>query len=356
METTTAEKTNLKALGEAELRAFAETQGQPGYRGRQLFNWIYGKGARSFAEMTSLPKAFRERLEAIATLERPRVANLRTASDQTAKALLTLSSGRQVETVLIPDLGEDRQARRLTVCVSSQVGCAMGCTFCATGQMGFHQNLTAGEIFDQVAMMNERAEARFGRKITNVVYMGMGEPLLNYENVLKSIELLTHEKALGLSPRRLTVSTVGLARRIKDLADDDPRVNLAVSLHAPTNEKRSQIMPVSRTEKTDLAALKDAIQYYTRETGRLVTYEYCLFRGVNDTDADAEALAEVTRWAPSKVNLLLYNPVRGLGFERTSEKQLDRFVGQLAARGVTVTVRRSRGQDIDAACGQLANA
>lgn len=355
METTT-QKTDLKTLNEAELEAFAEEQGQPSYRGRQLFNWIYGKGATSFGEMTSLPKAFRQRLGAVAALPRLRVADLQTASDQTTKALYTLPSGRRVETVLIPDLDEATgQARRLTVCVSSQVGCAMGCRFCATGQMGFQENLTAGQIYDQVYLMNELAEARFGKKISNVVYMGMGEPLLNYDGVLKSIALLTHEHTLGLSPRRLTVSTVGLARRIRDLADDDPRVGLAVSLHAPTNEKRSRIMPISESEKTDLAALKGAIQYYAETTGRLLTYEYCLFRGLNDTDADAEALAAVTRWAPSKVNLMLYNPVADLPFERPTEERLNAFIRQLTQRGVTVTVRRSRGQDIDAACGQLAD-
>ena len=256
--------------------------------------------------------------------------------------------------MLIPDVQDDGTARRLTVCVSSQVGCAMGCAFCATGLMGFQQNLTSGEIFDQVAAMNRLAEERYGRRITNVVFMGMGEPLLNYDAVLKGVEALTHADGMGLAARRITVSTVGLARRIRQLADDETRFGLAVSLHAPEDAKRSSIMPVNRRAATDLDALKEAIQHYTGKTGRPVTYEYCMFAGFNDGADDARHLARVARWAPSKVNLIMYNPVEGLGFRRTSERDLNRFIQVLVDEGVRVTVRRSRGQDIDAACGQLA--
>ncbi len=345
---------NVKALSLGELEALAQSLGQPAYRGRQLFQWLYGKGAASFEAMTNLPKSFRQTLDEIAVLDTVSRSALQTARDETAKGLFTLASGRQVEAVLIPDLEEDGTARRLTVCVSSQVGCEMACSFCATGLMGFQQNLTAGEIFDQVWQMNTLAQERYGRGITNVVFMGMGEPLLNYDNVLRSLDVLTHDDGFGLAPRRITVSTVGLARRIKQLADDRPRVNLAVSLHAPTDAKRSSIMPVNRAAATDLAALKDALRYYTRTTGRRVTYEYCMFHGFNDTADDARHLADVVAWAPSKVNLIMYNPVEGLGFSRTSEAGLNAFIRILVQRGVTVTVRRSRGQDIDAACGQLA--
>ena len=351
---TKAPPVNLKAMGRAELEAFVAAMGQPRFRGRQLFRWLYGRGAASFDEMTDLPKALRAELAHAATLARIELAKLQTASDQTLKALFTLPSGEHIETVLIPDIDDEGQARRLTVCVSSQVGCAMACSFCATGLMGFRQNLTPGEIFDQVWFMNERAQERFGRPLTNIVYMGMGEPLLNYDAVLQSVALLTDPDGLGLSPKRITVSTVGLARRIKQLADDETRFHLAVSLHAPTDEKRSSIMPVNRRARTDLMALKEAIQYYTRKTGRRITYEYCMFAGFNDTNDDARHLAKVVAWAPSKVNLIMYNPVEGLGFSRTSEGQLNRFISLLVERGVTVTVRRSRGQDIDAACGQLA--
>lgn len=345
---------DLKAMGPDDLTAFVEAMGQPSYRGQQLFNWIYGKGVDDFAAMSNLPKAFRAELADVATVSRIEAKQVQQAQDQTIKALYALPSGRQIETVLIPSIDARDEARRLTVCVSSQVGCAMGCHFCATGLMGFRENLAAGHIFDQVWAMNELTHERFGKPISNIVYMGMGEPLLNYDNVLKSVALVTHEKSLGLSPRRITVSTVGLARRIRDLADDGVRFNLAVSLHAPTNETRSSIMPVNTSEKTSLPALKEALQHYAAETGREITYEYCLFKGVNDSTEDARRLATITRWAPSKVNIIMYNPVQGLNFERTSEEQLDRFIQALVAEGVTVTVRRSRGDDIDAACGQLA--
>ena len=345
---------DVKALSREALEDLARTLGEPAYRGRQLFQWLYRQDATSFEAMTDLPKTLRATLADIAEIDTLTPDLLQTAQDETVKALFTLSSGRQVETVLIPDLDATGAAKRLTVCVSSQVGCAMACSFCATGLMGFQQNLTPGEIFDQVRFMNTLAQERYGRRITHVVFMGMGEPLLNYDNVLCSLDFLTHPDGFGLAPRRITVSTVGLARRIKQLAEDDVGCNLAVSLHAPTDAKRSRIMPVNRAAATDLTALRAAIQYYTNQTRRRVTYEYCLFRGVNDTEEDAAHLADVVAWAPSKVNLILYNPVPGLGFERTSEAQLHVFIRILVHRGVTVTVRRSRGQDIDAACGQLA--
>ena len=348
-------RVDLKTMDRAALRGFVTERGAPPYRGDQLFNWIYGKGVSDFGRMSNLPKRMRRDLQRDATVEDIEIVEQQQAADQTVKALFALSSGREAETVLIPDIDERGSARRLTVCVSSEVGCAMGCEFCATGQMGFRENLTPGAIFDQVWHMNEVAQEHFGRPVSNIVFMGMGEPLLNYDAVLDSISILTDEDSLNLSAQKITVSTVGLARRIKDLADDELRTNLAVSLHAPDNETRSRIMPVNEAEKTSLPALKEALQYYSRKTGRQITYEYCLFKGVNDSEADARRLAEVTRWAPSKVNLLMYNPVDGLNFERTSEAQLDGFVQVLVKEGATVTVRRSRGQDIDAACGQLAN-
>lgn len=352
---TAEDRVDLKTMGRAGLENFVAEHGEPRYRGEQLFHWIYGKGVSDFHRMSNLPKRMRRGLERQATVESIEIVDQQQASDQTVKALFELPSGRRAETVLIPDIDERGKARRLTVCVSSQVGCAMGCEFCATGLMGFRENLTPGAIFDQVWHMEGVARERFGRSVSNVVFMGMGEPLLNYDAVLKSIAILTDEDSLNLSAQKITVSTVGLARRIKDLADDQLSANLAVSLHAPDNETRSSIMPVNEAEKTSLPALKEAIRYYSRKTGRPLTYEYCLFRGVNDSEDDARRLAEIARWAPSKVNLLMYNPVDGLNFKRTSEAQLDRFIQVLVQEGVTVTVRRSRGQDIDAACGQLAN-
>ena len=348
---------DLLALDEQEMTALMRDIGEPPYRGRQLFEWVHEKGARSFDAMTNLPAALRQRLAAevqIGTLVETR---RQTATDGTIKTLLQLPSGRAVEAVLIPDFTDKGTPRRMTACVSSQVGCAMGCTFCATGLLGFQENLTAGQIAAQAHHLDGLAEETYGRGLTNVVYMGMGEPLQNYPAVRKSVGLIT--EGLGLSPKRVTVSTVGLARRIRQLADEQaageaPPFGLAVSLHAPTDAQRSAIMPVNRSEKTDLTALRDAIQHYHRQTGRRVTYEYCVFAGVNDTDEDARHLGEITKWAPCKVNLIVYNPVEGTPFTSPPEAELERFIRALVREDVRVTVRRSRGQDIDAACGQLA--
>lgn len=345
---------DVKALDRDGLERLAVEFGQPAYRGRQMFKWMFGKSAASFEEMTDLPQAFRDRLAERTELRRLRPTRIQTAADETVKALFALGSGLKFETVLIPDLQADGSANRLTVCVSSQVGCAMGCAFCATGTMGFQANLTSGEIVDQASYMNELAVERYGRGISNVVFMGMGEPMLNYEHVLRSIRIMTDADGLGLSPRRITLSTVGLARRIRQLADDDPGVNLAVSLHAPSDEQRSSIMPVNRAAATDLGALRAALEYFHAKTGRRITYEYCLFDGVNDSDEDARRLADVAQWVPSKINLIMYNPVEGLPFGRTPDARLNAFIQVLVAEDVTVTVRRSRGEDIDAACGQLA--
>ncbi len=348
---------DLLALDEPALEALAVRMGEPAFRGRQIFKWVHEKGVQDVAAMTDLPAAFRETLA-----EAVRVGSLvevrrQQATDRTVKCLFRLPSGRHIETVLIPDFHDDGRARRLTVCVSSQVGCAMGCTFCATGLMGFQENLTAGQIAEQVHAMDAVARESFGRGVTNVVYMGMGEPLQNYAAVRQSVDLICD--GLGLSPKRITVSTVGLARRIHLLADEQAEgtarpFGLAISLHAPTDPQRSAIMPVNRSEKTDLSALGAAVRHYYAQTGRPVTYEYCLFEGVNDGPEDARNLARIASWAPCKVNLIMYNPVEGTPFRSSSEPRLEAFIGGLVQRGVRVTVRRSRGQDIDAACGQLA--
>ena len=305
--------------------------------------------------MTNLPASLRETLDKKACMKRLELQTLLTAKDETVKALMQLPSGRNIATVLIPSLDQNGRAHRLTVCVSSQVGCAMGCTFCATGRMGFQENLTCGQIVEQVSFMRLIAQERFGRDVTNVVFMGMGEPLLNYDAVVASLQILTHPEAIGLSPRRITVSTVGLARRIRELAMDAPRIRLAVSLHAPTESKRSSIMPINRSAVTDLTALVPAMRYHTHTTGRRLTFEYCLFRGFNDSVEDAHALTRICHQVRAKVNLIMYNSVPGIAFERTSEVQLNRFMAHLSSHGITVTVRRSRGSDIAAACGQLAN-
>jgi 23S rRNA (adenine2503-C2)-methyltransferase len=350
---------DLSSLSRTQLEQLSTDYGQPAYRGRQLHNWIFHRLAESFEEMTDLPKAFRAMLSRKHRMGRLQLVQRLTAADGTIKSLFELHSGRRIETVLIPDFEDpaDRSpgATRLTVCVSSQVGCAMACTFCATGRMGFHQNLTAGEIVEQVVRLDRLGQEVFGRSVSNVVYMGMGEPLQNYEQVVRSVDLLRAEEGLGLSGRRITISTVGLARRIRALADDAVPANLAISLHAPDDAKRSSIMPVNRAVKTDLEALREAVKYYGVRTKRRITYEYCMFSGFNDSLEDARQLAVVSRWADSKVNLIMYNPVPGTGFGRTDEQTLDRFIRELTKRHVRVTVRRSRGQDIAAACGQLAS-
>lgn len=347
---------DLRALSPSELETWVTSMGEPRWRASQLLRWMYAsKPVDSFESMTNLSTSLRSRLAQHVSMDRLRLQTLMTAQDQTVKALLQLPSGRSIESVLIPSFNDLHQATRMTVCVSSQVGCAMGCAFCATGKMGFLENLTCGQIVEQVTMMREISQERFGRDISNVVYMGMGEPLLNYRSVLSSLQILTHPDAVGVSPRRITVSTVGLARRIRDLAEDAPKIGLAVSLHSPIESKRSSIMPVNRSVATDLTALEPAMRYHTKSTGRKLTFEYCLFRGFNDSSDDARKLARLCHRVHAKVNIIMYNRVPGIDFERTGEERLNEFMGLLSERGVTVTVRRSRGSDIAAACGQLAN-
>ena len=355
-ENTKPDGMDLRALSPAELENWIMKLGEPKWRAHQIFRWMYSaKQAECFAYMTNLPESLRKTLAEHARMKHLQTQQTFTAKDQTVKALLALPSGKIVESVLIPSLDEYGNAQRLTVCVSSQVGCAMKCAFCATGKMGFLENLTCGQILDQVSFMGEIAQQRFGRGISNVVFMGMGEPLLNYTAVLASLQILTHPDAVGLSPKRITVSTVGLARRIRDLANDAPRIGLAVSLHAPFKSKRSSIMPVNRSAATDLDVLESAMRYHTDTTGRQLTFEYCLFREFNDSMEDARELARLCHRVRAKVNLIMYNSVPGIEFERTSEGRLNKFMACLSTNGVTVTVRRSRGEDIAAACGQLAN-
>ena len=346
---------DIKSLGPADMEKWIESLGQPRYRAHQIFRWLYSRGrVASFDEMTNLPLALRSNLAAVARIGTLKVDRVQTARDHVVKALLRLPSGRAIETVLIPDFDENNQAKRLTVCVSSQVGCAMGCTFCATGTMGFQENLSCGQIADQVLYMDQVACDKYDRGVTNIVFMGMGEPLLNFDQVTRSLQILTSPEGLGLSRKRITVSTVGIARRIRDLARITPQVRLAVSLHAPSDEKRSSIMPVNRAENTRLGPLMEALEFYRRETGQRLTFEYCMFEGFNDTVDDASELARLCHRVGSRVNLIMYNTVAGMPFSRTGHRQLNLFIGQLVDLGVTVTVRRSRGMDIDAACGQLA--
>jgi len=347
-------KKNLKQLSIEELNHFVAELDLPSYRADQIFQWLYQKGVRQFDEMTNLSKDLRSKLSDIASISRIQLVRQLESKDGTTKFLFQLDDEDKykIESVLIPDFYDDGEANRLTVCVSSQVGCVFGCSFCATGKMGFFRNLSHGEIVDQVQYINDYCEYRYGKGLTNVVYMGMGEPLHNYEAVTESVRIITDERSINLSPKRITVSTVGLTKQIKKLADKRQPFNLAISLHAANDEKRDEIMPINNAMGLD--QLKEAMEHYYFTLHRPVTYEYLLFDGFNDSPQDARELAEIAHWIPSKVNIIMYNNVAGVELKRAREDRLDTFMQTLVNHDVRATVRRSRGDDIDAGCGQLA--
>lgn len=353
--TETSPKIDLKSLNKSELFEFCSEMGLPRFRTDQIFQWLYQKGASSFDEMTNLSKDLRAKLSEVATINRISIAQQQKSNDGTIKFLFKLADEEKdykVEAVLIPDFFDDGVANRLTVCVSSQVGCVFGCAFCATGKMGFFRNLTHGEVVDQVQYINEVSLKEYDKKITNIVYMGMGEPLHNYKTVVQSADIITDPLGTDLSPKRITVSTVGLTKQIKKLADDDEKFNLAISLHAPSDDKRDKIMPINSS--MNLESLEEAVRYYHRKTEKAITYEYLLFDEFNDSKEDARNLAKIVKWAPSKVNIIMYNNVAGVALHRAREARLNSFMKELAKFDVRATVRRSRGDDIDAGCGQLA--
>ncbi len=345
---------DIKTLTLPQLEDLVAGLGQPRYRAAQVYRWLHKSGAASFDDMKNVPQTLRESLNESTVIGSFDLVKTATSSDGTIKFLFKLPSANLFETVLIPDIDAYGIVKRITVCVSSQVGCAMGCTFCATGTMGFKENLSGGAIVDQVRHVNEVALATYDRAVTNVVFMGMGEPMLNYDQVQLACRILTDADIVGISHKKITVSTVGLAKQIRQFAADKIPANLAVSLHAPDDAKRSSIMPVNRSERTDLSALREALVYYSRESGKVITYEYCMFSGFNDTLEDAADLGRILNWAPGKVNLIMYNPVPGKEFQPTDNETLNEFIKVLVDQDIWVTVRRSRGQDIDAACGQLA--
>lgn len=342
-------KKDIRLLTKEDLlKAFVE-KGEPKFRANQVWEWLWKKGAHSFEQMTNLSKPLREWLDenfAIHFIVEDKVQN---SNDGTIKTRFRLHDGHLIESVLIP-VPDDR---RFTVCVSSQIGCSLTCAFCATGQMKRVRNLDAAEIYDQVLLVNRQCEATFGHPLTNIVYMGMGEPLLAYRPVMESIERITSPEGLGMSPRRITVSTAGIAKQIRQLADDNTRVNLALSLHAPTDEKRNEIMPIN--EANNLEVLMDSLEYFYQKTGNRLSYEYIAFHNFNESYDDAVALLRLCQRFPVRVNIIEYNPVSGLDFVKANEDKIDRFARFLSENGVMTTVRRSRGKDIDAACGQLAN-
>jgi len=342
-----SELRNIRHLTSDELKSFFVERGEKPYRAKQVEEWLWKKAARSFEEMTNLSKETRNLLESGFRMDPITIEKKQVSSDRTIKNAFRLHDGHIIEGVLIPT------DTRMTACVSSQVGCSLTCAFCATGKLDRLRNLHYDEIFDQVAIIREQAEQHYNIPLSNVVYMGMGEPLLNYSNVLRSIELITSPQGLNMAPRRITVSTAGIAKMIKKLGDDQVKFNLALSLHAANDTKRNRIMPIN--ESNNLDVLEDALNYFYDKTGTRVTLEYIVFKNFNDSREDARELAAFAKRVVSKINLIEYNPIDGGEFERTSDDRVNAFMNELWLHGLVVNLRRSRGKDIDAACGQLAN-
>ncbi|MCP4120415.1 MAG: 23S rRNA (adenine(2503)-C(2))-methyltransferase RlmN [Bacteroidetes bacterium] len=335
-------KYNLEALTDV-----LSEMGEKPFRARQIYEWLWEKSATEFDAMTNLSKDLRTKLSEVFEILNVAVAKSQYSEDGTAKYVFKLHDDTLVEGVLIPT------PERATACISSQVGCSLNCKFCATGYMKRVRNLDAAEIYDQVVLINQQSLELLGRPLTNIVFMGMGEPLLNYKNVLTSINRITSPDGLHMSPRRITVSTAGIAKMIRKLADDKVKFNLALSLHAANDEKRNGIMPIN--EQNNIEILVDALNYFYRETRNKITFEYILLNGVNDTMDDARELIALCRRVPAKVNLIEYNPIDQADFNKTKVDERDAFISYLEKHRVTAKVRKSRGKDIDAACGQLAN-
>lgn len=343
----TQQLTDIRTLSLPQLTERLLTLGEKAFRAKQIWEWLWKKSATDFDQMTNLSKGLRELLKEHFCMLPISLDNQQKSNDGTVKSAFRLHDTHLIEGVLIP--ADDR----MTACVSSQVGCSLSCKFCATGYMDRKRNLEAAEIYDQVVAINRQAEENFQQPLSNIVFMGMGEPLLNYKNVLLAIDRITAEDGLHMAPRRITVSTAGVAKMIKKLADDEVKFNLALSLHAANDSKRNQIMPINETNT--LEALKEALQYFYQKTKNPITFEYIVFYNFNDSLQDAEELYRFTKYVPSKVNIIEYNPIKEADFINTEEDRLDAFSNYLRRKGVNVHVRRSRGKDIDAACGQLAN-
>ena len=346
--TMTAVKQNIRHLSLEELTKHFETIGEKKFRTKQVHEWLWKKNAQSFEDMTDISKELRAHLAEKFDLPSLKVNTTQFSSDGTVKSRFMTFDGHMIEGVLIPT------EKRNTACVSSQIGCSLSCKFCATGTMERKRNLDYDEIYNQVAFINQQSEKTFDKKLSNVVFMGMGEPLLNYKNVLKAIDKLIANDGMAMSPKRITVSTAGVAKQIKQLGDDKVRFNLALSLHAADDKKRNQIMPINESNSID--TLVEALNYFYDKTKNDITLEYILFKDLNDSIEDAEALTKIYRKIPTHlVNVIEYNTIEGAKFTKPDEDTTQRFTDYLAKNRVNVRVRRSRGKDIDAACGQLAN-
>ncbi|WDF55928.1 23S rRNA (adenine(2503)-C(2))-methyltransferase RlmN [Mucilaginibacter sp. KACC 22063] len=339
-------KTDIRSLNLAELQQVFVAMGEKNFRATQVYEWLWKKSCFSFQDMSNISKELRNKLEANFTINHVKINNSQFSADKTIKNSFILHDTHLIEGVLIPS--DDR----MTACVSSQVGCSLTCKFCATGYMERKRNLNPDEIYDQVVLIDKQARENYNIPLTNIVYMGMGEPLLNYANVLKSIERITAEDGLNMAAKRITVSTAGIAKMIKKLGDEQVKFNLALSLHAANDKKRNEIMPIN--EQNSLKALAEALKYYYTKTKNPVTYEYIVFNNFNDELEDAAELARFCKHLPCKVNIIEYNPISFADFLNAGEDKIDAFAAYLRKQGIITNVRRSRGKDIDAACGQLA--
>lgn len=340
-------KKDIRALSKEDLREFFVSIGDQAFRGNQVYEWLWGKGVHGFEGMTNLSKETRKLLEENFIINHIEVDKMQRSSDGSIKNAVRLHDGNIVESVLIPT------DKRSTACVSSQVGCSLNCQFCATARLKRMRNLNPDEIYDQVVAIDKESRLYFDRPLSNIVFMGMGEPLMNYRNVLAAIDKITSPEGLNMSPKRITVSTSGVPKIIKKLADTAPKFNLAVSLHSARDEVRTKIMPFNK--QFPLADLKESLEYWYEKTQRRITYEYLIWDGINDKQEDIDALVEYCKAVPCKINIIEYNPIDDGIFQQANPEAIVRYQQALERSGITVTVRRSRGKDIDAACGQLAN-
>ncbi len=340
-------KKDIRALSKEELRSFFESIGEKPFRGDQVYQWLWSKGAHSFDQMTNLSIQTRAHLQAHFVINHIKVDSIQRSKDGTIKNGVKLHDGLVVESVLIPT------NKRTTACVSSQVGCSLDCSFCATARLKRMRNLNPDEIYDQVVAIDKESRLYHDRPLSNIVFMGMGEPLMNYKNVLAAIDKITSPEGLGMSPKRIVVSTSGVPKMIKKMADDKVKFNLAVSLHSAIQETREKIMPFAKS--FTLEDLKEALVYWFEKTAKQITYEYVVWKGINDQKQDVKALITFCSYVPCKVNIIEYNPIDDGVFQQADNNALDLYISMLEKARIPVTVRRSRGKDIDAACGQLAN-
>ena len=340
-------KNDIRSLTLDELTSFFQKNSLPSYKAKQVYEWLWKKSCLSFDEMTNISLETRKLLKNKFVINHINIDRFQKSNDGTIKNAIALFDDLFVESVLIPT------KNRTTACVSSQVGCSLDCEFCATSKMDRIRNLNPDEIYDQVATINSQSLNYYGKPLSNIVFMGMGEPLLNYNNVIEGIKKITSKDGLGMSPKRITVSTSGISKIIIKMADDNVKFNLAVSLHSAIEKTRNEIMPF--TKKFPLNDLKQAIKHWYSKTKKIVTYEYIVWNNINDDDEHINALVDFCKFSPSKVNLIEYNSTENSLFNSASDNIIDRYIDALEKNKIPVTIRKSRGKDIDAACGQLAN-